>query len=233
MWSSSRSKTQPCPRCRENGKDAKGDNLHSYPNGHFHCFACGYHKFPRHYIPPEPKFNHVKASLPFDFTREVPARSLKWLLQFGLPFSCWQEHIGYSPSEESLVFPQGTFSVGRYVGEDDKPKWQSWGDCHARCVLFGQDFPGPIVLVEDLVSAHKVGQVAHTVPLFGSKPYPRHLNYLRQQKKPVVLWLDKDQEGLNYKKAATIQTLTGCNTSCVTTNKDPKNLNILTIKEHL
>jgi KaiC/GvpD/RAD55 family RecA-like ATPase len=31
-----------CPKCRDNGNDTKGDNLHVYEDGHKWCFACGY-----------------------------------------------------------------------------------------------------------------------------------------------------------------------------------------------
>lgn len=35
---------EPCPACRENGKDRTGDNLVVYGEGNgAHCFACGYH----------------------------------------------------------------------------------------------------------------------------------------------------------------------------------------------
>lgn len=34
---------KPCPRCRENGNDASGNNLHCYGEGQgSYCFACGY-----------------------------------------------------------------------------------------------------------------------------------------------------------------------------------------------
>jgi twinkle protein len=38
------SRKEPCPQCRENGGDTKGDNLVVYAPGRgSHCFACGYH----------------------------------------------------------------------------------------------------------------------------------------------------------------------------------------------
>ena len=36
-------KISPCPRCRDIGRDHKGDNLRTYGDGHAHCFACGHH----------------------------------------------------------------------------------------------------------------------------------------------------------------------------------------------
>ena len=35
---------EPCPKCRENGDDASGDNLHRYPDGSAHCFKCRYNE---------------------------------------------------------------------------------------------------------------------------------------------------------------------------------------------
>lgn len=32
---------EPCPKCRENGGDASGDNLVIYEDGSYFCFACG------------------------------------------------------------------------------------------------------------------------------------------------------------------------------------------------
>ena len=32
----------PCPKCRSEGRDRKGNNLIMYDNGSAHCFACGY-----------------------------------------------------------------------------------------------------------------------------------------------------------------------------------------------
>jgi twinkle protein len=33
---------EPCPQCRGQGRDRKGDNLAVYDDGHKYCFACGY-----------------------------------------------------------------------------------------------------------------------------------------------------------------------------------------------
>jgi archaellum biogenesis ATPase FlaH/5S rRNA maturation endonuclease (ribonuclease M5) len=37
-------KRTQCPKCHEAGNDTKGDNLVVFPDGHKHCFACGYHE---------------------------------------------------------------------------------------------------------------------------------------------------------------------------------------------
>lgn len=34
---------EPCPSCRDAGRDTTGDNLVVFDDGHKHCFACNYH----------------------------------------------------------------------------------------------------------------------------------------------------------------------------------------------
>ena len=50
---------EPCPQCRGQGRDTKGDNLAIYDDGHKYCFACGYWEGdkPMHDIKPEPVYD--------------------------------------------------------------------------------------------------------------------------------------------------------------------------------
>lgn len=273
---------EPCPRCRENYRDTRGDNLAVYEDGGKHCFACKYHEFPKHYVPRKEVENVPKSLRPTDFTREVPTEALKWLLQYGLPWSYWKESIGYSPKERRLVFSVGqplAFSIGRFVGDSheyiegkdedssaalqsmwgnsvhgtsryrqgnhnsDNPqrprKWFVWGDCHKHTEVVvprgGSEYGSgdSIVLVEDLISAHKIGQVTTSIPLFGTKIHPCHLYYLINERKPVVLWLDKDQE-LNVKKQAwQLESVINRPVKVVITEQDPKKLSYEEIKNIL
>jgi hypothetical protein len=54
-----------------------------------------------------------------------------------------------------------------------------------------------------------------------------------QENKPVVLWLDKDQQGTITRKAMGLQTLLNVPVSVVVTDKDPKELSIKEINETL
>lgn len=239
-------KYEACPQCRRNGRDNRGDNLVRYSDGGAHCFSCGHHEWGDVvWARPKEKINGPKGLLPFDFTRDVPTSALKWLLQYGLPYSYWQDSIGFSPSEERLVFLVGTptqFSIGRYVGTGKLPKWKCWGDSHKHCeIVRPRDCETigtgeRVCLVEDLVSAHKIamsGASIAAVPLFGVQIHPCHLYYLMQEQKPIVLWLDKDQQGTIMKKANWLQALTGQPVSCVVTDNDPKSLSFEQIRKEV
>lgn len=237
----SRYRYEPCPRCVANGKDSRGDNLVVYDNGHSHCFSCGYHVFPKYYTPKVKDDHAPKSVRPADFTREIPAKAWQWVLQYGLPYTYWQENCGYSEEKgERLVFQVVTgesvaFSIGRLLSEPTKErrKWYVWGDSHKHCEIIGQGRGNSIALVEDIVSAHKVGQINECIPLFGTRLHPCHIHYLGVAKKPVMLWLDKDQE-LNVKKQALqLQSLIDQPVTIISTEKDPKALSFEQINKEL
>jgi hypothetical protein len=266
---SSFAKYEPCPRCREQGRDRRGDNLGRYRDGSGHCFSCGYHERPSATELWKVKDDEPKKStgpFPRDFTRDVPAMAWKWLLQYGLPYSYWKPYTGYSPAEERLVITHGNpveTSVGRLLqsgvrsGESGvrqvqernvgmegasrslsnlldggsnqgtqggSGKWKQWGDkLRSATILDGPEGgPSEIVLVEDIVSAHKVRQVQACLPLFGVTLYTKVLATLRALKRPVALWLDRDQLPLLGPKLNTLQTFLDAPVRFISTDKDPK-----------
>jgi hypothetical protein len=252
-------KSKPCPRCRDRGGDRSGDNLVAFANGHWHCFNCSYHIFPQGMD----RFKHGNESirtekslnLPNDLTKNIPTHALKWLLQYGLPYSYWQPYILWSETDSRLIFKVGEppeFYQGRYlpVGsggevrqgegltlhdlstrERGPRKWYCYGNAHQTAHLFGNpDTSRSIVLVEDLLSAHKVSQVNATIPLFGTNVFDSVVSVLRLYKKPVILWLDKDQNGNIIKKCNKINMLTGLPVNYIFTSDDPKAISLNDIK---
>lgn len=242
-------KYEPCPKCRSIGRDNRGDNLAVYDNG-AHCFSCGYHRSnspARVAHAARRDLNVPKESLPRDFTREVPAAALKWLLQWGLPWSYWKETIGFSPYHSRLVFLVGqplAFSIGRLIPElvqessetptsTNKRKWFVWGDCHKHAEVYGTG--RTVVLVEDLISAAKVARTeeAIAIPLFGTAIHNPVLYYLMQEQKPIILWQDKDQQEKVYHRAATLQSIVNQPVRVVISDKDPKSYSIDELKQFI
>jgi DNA primase len=114
-------------------------------------------------------------------------------------------------------------------------KWRAWGDCHKTPHIFGAYSESKeIVLVEDLISANKVAAAGiPAIPLFGTRVFASAIPCLRHVGLPIVLWLDKDQEGTMARKAAGLATMTGLPVRYIVTNDDPKTLPIVKIKELL
>lgn len=247
-----------CPRCKDRGRDTSSDNLAVYSDGSKHCFAnCGYHVFPKRLVrvenANESNRTENKRILPNDFTREVPARAWQWLLQYGLSLRYWQKYCGYSEKDQRLIFTVGEpteFSIGRWIGDGEevrreegsvvshmggsRRKWFAYGDMHKTAHVFGTPETSEcIVLVEDIVSAHKVSQVAACIPLFGTNIFQSVISVLRLYRKPVILWLDNDQKQYLIKRSNRLSVLTGCEVNYRITEKDPKAYSINQIEEIL
>lgn len=226
-----------CPKCAENGRDKSADNLGVYSDGSGHCFSCGFHIFPK-FTPLKKEESNVsfpKEVLPRDFTRDVPTECWKWLLQYGLSYSYWKAFTGYSPKENRLILTYGEpvkFSIGRAFNEGDR-KWKMYGDGHKYVETFGEHLPSSLVIVEDLISAHKVGQVAPCFPLFGTNVHEVAIKEAKRLKRPVILWLDNDQYSLLPKKIHTLQSFLEWPVWYVRTEKDPKEYTLSEIKEIL
>jgi hypothetical protein len=122
--------------------------------------------------------------------------------------------------------------------QEGKPvrKWFIWGDRHGHVELLDNSkasTPERVVLVEDLISAHKVAQVYPCIPLFGTNVSDVVVKKLQALKLPVTLWLDEDQYTLLPKKINRLQTFLEAPVGYIYTGKDPKEFSVKEIKEIL
>lgn len=229
---------EPCPKCREKNSDKSGDNLINFSNGWKRCFACGYKIAPKLWLPTLPLKDNLyePKSLPIDFTRDIPAKGWKWLLQWGLSYDYWKNHTGYSESEDRLIFTNGNpikFCQGRNLGKEG-PKWKTWGRPHEFATVLGDQEKGSCtVLVEDIISAHKVSQLVPTVPLFGTTISTSVIQYLAITNKPILLWLDYDQLSMIKTKVNRLSLFLNNPIYVVHTTKDPKEYSLTEIQEIL
>jgi hypothetical protein len=115
-------------------------------------------------------------------------------------------------------------------------KWREWGDKSRSATVLENTDSGSserVVVVEDLISAHKVSHVTACLPLFGTSLYPKVVMALKALKRPVDVWLDRDQYTLLVPKINRLQTFLDVPVRFVSTNKDPKEYSIKEIKEIL
>ena len=233
---------EQCPKCAENGKDRHKNNLGVWADGAKFCFSCGYRESPSFrklkLLTQENTDDKEKAVLPSDFTREVPVEGWKWLLQYSIPMSYWKTRCGFTAKENRLVFTIGNpirFSIGRALGEHlGASKWKVYGDKSSYVETVNEQVSGEVLLVEDLISAHKVGLAGFTaIPLFGTSIGDRHIAHLQALNRPVVLWLDYDQGGSLGKRMGRLQAFLKNPVRGVWTTKDPKCYNIEEIKRIL
>lgn len=211
-------KHEPCPAC------GSRDNLARYDDGSGWCFGCG------HYIPPQKKRGEklVKEAYRAVFT-EVATLPPTWeqeLVKRGLNAS-ERGLFTYSPELDRLIWRDGDFAEARcFFGK--QPKTLSFG--HKPFHLFGEG--SPIVLVEDVFSAVRVGRVTSAVSLFGSVIPKPWMMLLTKVTKNVIIWLDEDKYPEAIKQARQLRLL-GLSVSVVKTPLDPKEYSEEEIKKCL
>lgn len=232
-------KRSQCPRCADNGRDRSRNNLIHYSDGGAHCFACGYHqygKFTPEFTKHEKRNTEDKGVLPYDFTRQVPAEGWRWLLKYGLSKSYWETYCGFIPSQNRVVIVYGGEPIrvaqGRALTVGDT-KWLTYGDRSSVTETIGNELAGEVVLVEDLVSAHKIGQVSLALPLLGTNISDAVVRKLTTLNKPVVVWLDEDQFPRLAPKLNKLMVFLNQPVRYLWTEKDPKEYTITQIREFL
>lgn len=231
-----------CPRCATAGKDKNGNNLGVYADGSVFCFSCGYRRSAK-------GIERLKAAtsartttlesqicLPGDVEFSIPQRAWDFLGQYQLTKEDVNEHrIMWSEQWQRLIFPYFDGErlcgwQGRYLGDPhpvgkNPAKWFSQGNLQDLLHICGQNSKNAdqcgIVLVEDIISAIKVGHMYPASPLFGS-----HLSTKQAVRYAVfftdlILWLDFDKATYSMSKSQHLRDLNLVSRSVIT-EKDPK-----------
>lgn len=225
-----------CPRCAENGRDKHGDNLGVYSDNHSYCYSCGWgsagstanklrnmaHRAAKE-IP----------ALPEDITNKLGREAYEWLLQYFEPKDF--PRCLYSSSERKLYFMlEGGAYQYRYFGDNkDHPKWIGYGINDSLIHIVGNVSSTSIILVEDLISAVKVGHITPTLCLFGSNISLKRLATLKLLGyNKVIIWLDWDKKEYAIKASQQAQSI-GLQSRVIHTKLDPKEYTYLEIERVL
>jgi hypothetical protein len=232
-----------CPECAKQGRDVSADNLAIYSDGHTHCFSCGYHTFAdgikQFNAKPNPATTPLEIALPQDCDVEYPQVALDWVGQYDLnEFDLLTQSALWSNYRKRLIFPiyDGGGALiayqGRYFGNDPKePKWFGKGNLKDTFNFIGEG--SPLVLVEDVISAIKVGKLTKAMPLYGSFISYNVWKRLKLMGfNDICVWLDPDKRKEAVKFSSN-GLLFGLHTRTIFSDRDPKELNYLEIEEIL
>lgn len=205
--------TLPCPKCRENGKDRRGDNLHVYPDGSSYCFACGYHSNRTKLVKRE-ETDRTECVLPRD-SGVFPNAFTEWWDRYllGEDIRKWAY---YSGQVERLVFPLPSGWVGRSL--DSEPKWLQEGNKYPLFLGTGN----MLVVCEDIISGIKLSNICCSCVLFGTAIDILNKDSLKMFKaKDVVVWLDSDMKK-KMLKTSSILSLSGIKSRIIYSDRDIK-----------
>lgn len=229
-----------CPACAENSKDRSGDNLGVYNDGHSYCYSCGYatNATASSKLRQQAKqeLKEIPA-LPEDVSNKIGRIAYEWLLQYFSPENF--PRCLWSVSERKLYFMlEGGAYQYRYFGDNPKhPKWVSYGInenlIHIVSSRMELSNNRCLVLVEDIISAMKVGHITPTLCLFGSNISLKRLATLKLLGyNEVIIWLDWDKKEYAIEAAGRAQSI-GLNSKVIHTKLDPKDYNFEEIKLEL
>lgn len=190
---------EPCPRCYSR------DNLARYTDGSAYCFGCSYNEPPTRYTP-RTYHKARRGVLPEQIGK---GSQDPWLLRYGLLEQEIEDNNIYR-GVEGLIFPIRDRVHDRWVGyiirnNSKSPKYTTCGDRidMIQYSITNNYFKNDSVLwlVEDMVSAIKLGRFVNTGCLFGSTiPFKRIMETLERYK-TVRIWLDSDKNKESLRQA--------------------------------
>jgi hypothetical protein len=207
---------EPCGRCRAGGGDKSGDNLIVYADGHKHCFGCGSH----HHAPVTMDSIRKMAErakeaavtldefanrleFPRDFTPLDQALFAKepqhWLASYGITGDEIKKHgIGWSAKDSLLIFPwyntAGNLLMWQGRNFSGKgPKYVTKGPKSEVNAYIGNTRCDTLVVVEDFVSAIKVGRTFAAMPLWGADMTLGQVQTANKRFGDLVVWLDSNK----------------------------------------
>lgn len=213
---------EPCRNC------GSRDNLARYSDGHAFCFGCKFTEPATKSLTPfrAPVKYHSPHSLPHDAHKTIGVKGWQWLTKYGIRAS---ETEGWLWSEEKqyLIFPllkKGdiieVWQARNLAGGRSSHKYITFGPVSD--VLYTVGHGEPVVLVEDMLSAVKVGRVCTGVPIFGSNIPLKLLTSLLVRFRRLGIWLDRDKASEALKTHSRASQLGFADQFVVLTDLDPK-----------
>lgn len=217
---------EECPNCHIPGRHK---TFARYSDGHAYCFYCS-HFEPKKFLSLLERAKDVPRGikLPHDAQNELPVKCLIWLNKYEITRQDILNHgIMYSESKDFLIFPyygddkQLVAWQGRDFKENPKTKWYSQGPLEDVYKLCG-DRSNKCVIVEDIVSAIKVGRTCQAMPIFGTNCKSRRLAALKLLGvTELFVWLDPDASIKAFTICQEAPTY-GMKSRYISTSKDPK-----------
>lgn len=177
-------------------------------------------------------------TLPTDMTLDVPLQGRLWLYSCGISETVWRKYgVGWSDRLRRVILPvyknnEIVWWQGRSVDSSIKPKYVQPSADRETLMFTSHGDSSVCVVVEDIASAIRVGEIITAHSLLGTSVTTSQLMQLGQYEK-VIVWLDSDSAGRNgsYKLRRGLSLIT--DVIATETELDPKCLTPQQIKEHL
>jgi hypothetical protein len=201
----------------------------------FHCFKCGESLFVEHedrsYRDRKRREAAIEAArqekeragfhLPADFSQTIAPAGLAWLGSGGWTNELILKHrVGWSDRLSRVVFPLDIGWQARAVIAGHQPKYLS--KYPTDMIWRSEPIEQRVCLVEDILSAGRVGQIYPSVAILGTEP--RSVMQWIGKCREVVLWFDNDDAGRKAaaKVKGVLQWIINVKVNEIRTANDPK-----------
>lgn len=232
---------ESCPRC------GSRDNLARYDDGGAFCFGCHYRERPTHQPilrmggTTENDQRHSRP-IPEDIGHDFRQDVVEWLASYFVDIpTAIQRGLVWSPRNEQLIYQMGNCWQARNFGgfwREKFGKCYTSGDVNECLHIYGMEAASEphdqarLIVVEDPVSAIRVGKFVDSMPLLGSHLAQARLNALAKLYTCITFWLDSDK----YKEARAMEQrakFMGLSSRTIYTAEDPKAYNDDQLREFL
>ena len=210
-----------------------------------YCFRCKHQEYKGRGLLPlslikqmkeDRNFIKSEIGLPYDFTLDVPDAASCWYLQYGISPELAREHkIGYSHSLNRIIIPVPNYwgtSPGligiqaRSVDPRVKPKYINRVHKNLHIPYLFEAYRSgfnQVVVVEDILSAIKVGKVCNSIAIMGTNMTHNIAAHIAKTYANVILWFDSDLAGYACNsKAMNLLNIHGASPKSIRTTLDPK-----------
>lgn len=227
---------KPCNDC------GSSDALAEYENG-TKCFSCGRwrrKKIEKSFFDKPEGCDNTKSSLlvPSNMTTRFSPKALEWLLSYNM-YKDIRELYGIkmvhhldagAMSLTNRVFLPVCNQKGEIVSfqlrktqDDGGPKYWTVGTRDELFYSKGHDDSKTVVLVEDIVSAIRIGEFTKTVSLLGTSTNLENILTLANKYDTIIIWMDGDKVGQKAAKRLNRKfSLMKSKVFNIVTKKDPK-----------
>lgn len=218
-----------CPKC--GSSDANAEYSDS-----FYCFSCSTYKSKGMSLSRFKPLKEVKLCNGITLQKELPSNAVKWLLGYGLTLSeMAQFHYsnkrigkyGEMACDLLVLYSDVNYYVARNFGRG--VKYISSG---IKPVIKYGNNSDTCIIVEDIISAIKVGRQFTAIPMMGSMP-PKDTERHLQEFQNIILWQDRDLAVKSLKTARNLSERLGKIVRVVISENDPKEYSDLQISKYI
>lgn len=178
--------------------------------------------------------------LPSDFSLDISPKGMIWLYKYGITDEEIKTFgIGYSYYMNRLILPvynknnhELIYWQGRNLGviSKDKPKYLNIRNNLVKDIYFTRTLyekDTPLIIVEDILSAIKVGRSFNTIALLGSYIPSSFYKFIKTNYTPshIYIWLDEDKYAKSIEYSRMLSEQCSTITKVIHTIKDPKEYN--------